>query len=526
MPIPFNELNLSEEMLRAIEDMGFSEATPIQEKTMSLIMSGKDIIGQSQTGTGKTAAFGIPCIEKISLYDKSLQALILCPTRELAMQVCEELRKLNKYKESIKLLAVYGGQPIDKQINALKKGVQIVVGTPGRVIDHINRRTLKLGKVSYVVLDEADEMLDMGFRDDIYQILEKTPETRQTLLFSATMSKEVLEISKNFLNDPQIIKTSVKELTVSAIEQYYFEVKEKAKTDALIKLLNYHRPSLSMVFCNTKKKADEVAAELKEKGISAEALHGDLKQSQRDDVMKRFRNRLINVLVATDVAARGIDVDDVDIVFNYDIPQDTEYYVHRIGRTGRAGKCGLSLTFSTGRELTRLKDIMDFAKTKIIKGKLPSRKEIEEISATELKNKIRDIILNSNLKKQKAMLDSFISEGYDALDIAAALFKLSLGEDEETLTSSDSFLESFDSSEDLPIRLFINAGKNQNIRVKDIVGSISGETGISGKDIGNISLYDDFSFVNIAPSFAEDVILGMRGKKIKGVKVNVQLTKK
>ncbi|HBA55816.1 MAG TPA: ATP-dependent RNA helicase [Syntrophorhabdus aromaticivorans] len=525
MQIPFSELNLSGYIVKAVEDMGFSEATPIQETAIPLIMSGRDIIGQSQTGTGKTASFGIPCIEKTDPSDKSLQSIILCPTRELAVQVCGELRKLGKYRESVKLLAVYGGQPIERQILALKKGVQIVVGTPGRVIDHINRRTLKLENVSCVVLDEADEMLDMGFRDDIYKILEKTPEDRQTLLFSATMSKEVLEIAKNFMNEPKMIKTSVKELTVPSIEQYYFEVKEKAKTEALIKLLDYHRPSLSMVFCNTKRRADEVALELKEKGISAEALHGDLKQMQRDDIMKRFRGRLINVLVATDVAARGIDVDDVDIVFNYDIPQDLEYYVHRIGRTGRAGKEGLSLTFCSGREMGRLRDIMIFTKTKILRGKLPSKREIEEIGINSLKDEIRDIISKGGLKKRLKIINELSLEGYDSSEIAAALLTILRGED-STETEKDSFLESFGENEGFPVRFFIDAGKKQNVRVKDIVGAISGETGIPGKEIGNISLYDDFSLVDIPQSLAPDLLTGMKGKKIKGVRVNITPAKK
>lgn len=347
--LKFENMNLSPEICRAVLDMGFEEATPIQSQAISIIMAGRDVIGQSQTGTGKTAAFGIPCLEQIDAENKKLQAVILCPTRELAIQVSEEFRKLLKYTENIRVLPIYGGQPIDRQIAALKKGAQVIIGTPGRVMDHMRRRTLKMETVKMMVLDEADEMLDMGFREDIETILIKVPEEHQTVMFSATLSPEILSLSKRFLKEPEFIKVVRKELTVPNIEQIYFDVKERTKLDALSRIIDVYDPKLALVFCNTKKRVDEVVELLQGRGYFAEGLHGDLKQVQRDKVMQKFRNGTIEILVATDVAARGIDIDDIDVVFNYDVPQDEEYYVHRIGRTGRAGRTGKAFTFCVGK---------------------------------------------------------------------------------------------------------------------------------------------------------------------------------
>lgn len=372
-------MQLSKEIYQAVLDMGFEEATPIQSQAIPLVKAGKDIIGQSQTGTGKTAAFGIPCLERIDPDDRRLQALILCPTRELAIQVSEEFRKLLKYKDNIRVVPIYGGQPIDRQILALKKGAQVVIGTPGRVMDHMRRRTLKMETVQMMILDEADEMLDMGFREDIETILVKIPEDHQTLLFSATLSPEILDITRRFQRDPEYVKIVRKELTVPNIEQYYFDVKEKTKLEALTRIIDVYMPNLAMVFCNTKKRVDDLVELLQGRGYFAEGLHGDLKQAQRDKVMQKFRNGTIEILVATDVAARGIDVDDIDIVFNYDVPQDEEYYVHRIGRTGRAGRSGKAFTFCVGKEIYKLRDIMRYTKTKIIQQKLPTLSDVEEM---------------------------------------------------------------------------------------------------------------------------------------------------
>ncbi|MDD6098422.1 MAG: DEAD/DEAH box helicase, partial [Oscillospiraceae bacterium] len=337
----FNKLNLSQELINAVECLGYAEMTEIQEKSIPLLLEGHDVIGRSNTGTGKTAAFGIPAVEQISPADShNVSVLILCPTRELAMQACEEINKFAKFKKYVKTSAVYGGASMEKQIYALKKGANIVVGTPGRVMDHIRRRTLKLNNLKTVILDEADEMLNMGFREDIETILASVPEDRQTVLFSATMPPEILAITEKYQNDPVQIHIKSAQKTVSLVEQYYFEVAMGRKTDALKLLLLAYSPASSMVFCNTKKMVDELTEQLIQAGFRAAGLHGDMKQSQRTQVMNGFKKGASSVLVATDVAARGIDVSGIDAVFNYDIPQDNEYYIHRIGRTGRAGKAG------------------------------------------------------------------------------------------------------------------------------------------------------------------------------------------
>lgn len=527
--LKFEEMNLSYDIVRAVKDMGFEEATPIQSQAISVIMEGKDIIGQSQTGTGKTAAFGLPCLEMLDPDNKGLQALILCPTRELAIQVSEEFRKFLKYKENIKVLPIYGGQPIDRQITALKKGVQVIIGTPGRVMDHMRRHTIKMNSVKYVVLDEADEMLDMGFRDDIETIMLKVPEERQTVMFSATMSQDILDLSRRYMTNPEYIKITRKELTVPSIEQAYFDVKEKTKPDALCRIIDMYNPKLSIVFCNTKKRVDEVVEQLQGRGYFAEALHGDLKQPQRDKVMQKFRNGTIEILVATDVAARGIDVDDVDIVFNYDVPQDDEYYVHRIGRTGRAGRSGKAFTFCVGKEIYKLRDIMRYTKTKIIQKKLPTLSDIEEIKTANFLERVKEVIDEGALGKYIDMVDNMVNEDdVAATDIAAALLKLSLSD----LISSDiddiniNHSELYGDAGDDIIKLFVNAGKKNKIRAKDIVGAFAGEAGIPGKSIGHVDIYDDYTFVDVPAEYAKDIIVAMKNNKIKGKKVNIEIAKK
>ena len=368
--VRFDELNLYPQVLRAIKEMGFEEATPIQSRAIPAVMSGADVIGQAQTGTGKTASFGIPVLHKVDVNSKKTQVLILSPTRELAIQVCEEIRKLAKYMHGIKVLPVYGGQDITRQIKALKGGAQIIIGTPGRVMDHLRRKTIRCDAVNTIVLDEADEMLNMGFREDIETILEYIPqEGRQTVLFSATMPKPILDITKKYQHDAVNIKVVKKELTVPSIEQYYYDVKRKDKTEVLTRLLDYYNPKLSLVFCNTKKMVDELTDALKDRGYLAEGLHGDMKQVQRDRVMKAFRSGRVEILIATDVAARGIDVDDVEAVFNYDIPQDDEYYVHRIGRTARADRDGIAITLVSEKDIRLFAQIERFLEKEIQKNR-------------------------------------------------------------------------------------------------------------------------------------------------------------
>lgn len=518
----FEELNLSKELLRAVNDMGFEETTPIQSQAIPFIYEGRDVIGQAQTGTGKTAAFGLPLVDMVDPNDKSQQAIILCPTRELAIQVAEELKALSKYKEGIKTLPVYGGQPIERQIHALKNGVQIIIGTPGRVMDHMRRRTIKLKNTKMVVMDEADEMLDMGFREDIEKILEDTPKTRQTLMFSATIPKPILELADKYLSNPQLVRVVHKELTVPSIEQYYFEVKEQDKVEALSRLIDFYNPNLALVFCNTKKRVDELLEQLQARGYSAEGLHGDMSQAQRDRVMAKFKNGAIDILVATDVAARGLDVDDVDVVVNFDVPQNDEYYVHRIGRTGRAGRSGKAFTLATGKDAYKLKDIQRYANTRIMRRGIPSLFDVEETRVSLIFDKVKQTIDEGGLAKYTQWIEKQMEDEYTSLDIAASLLKMALGkngEDEEE-NLGPSFENSGESSE--MTRLFINIGKNQKVRAKDIVGAIAGETGMPGKLIGSIDIYDKFTFVDVPSEYASDVLCTMKNNQIKGKKINIE----
>lgn len=523
----FEYLNLSKEIQHAISDMGFEEATPIQSEAIPVLLKGKDVIGQAQTGTGKTASFGIPIVEMIDSHLKNVQALVLCPTRELAIQVSEEIRELLKYKKNIHIVPIYGGQSIDRQIKALRLGVQIVIGTPGRVIDHINRGNLILDKIKIVVLDEADEMLDMGFRDDIERILKSVPKERQTIMFSATMPKQILDLSKKYLNHPEHIKVIHKELTVPKVNQYYIELKQNMKLEVLSRLIDINNPKLSLVFCNTKRGVDDLVSHLQARGYFAEGLHGDMKQQGRDKVMSKFRKGKLELLIATDVAARGIDVDDIDVVFNYDMPQDDEYYVHRIGRTARAGRTGQAFTFVVGREIRSIKEIERYTKTKIIRQQVPSLKDVEEVRTNILIEQIKESIdKGDDLKRYSSIIEKLISEDYTSFDIASGLLKLIMNDEKNNDTASD--FEEFKGNQrtngdENMTRLFINIGKSQNVKPGDFVGAIAGEAGIPGNAIGSIDIYTNFSFVNVPEKYAERVIKKMNKNKIKGKKIAVQI---
>ena len=396
----FDEFQLSPEVIRSINEVGFETATPIQEETIPLAIDGKDIIGQAQTGTGKTAAYGIPIIENTQIDGHGIQAIVLTPTRELAIQVAEELNKLGHHK-GIRTVPIYGGQNIDRQIKALKKNPHLIAATPGRLLDHLNRKTIAFDRLKTVVLDEADEMLNMGFIEDVEFILSKMPETRQTLLFSATMPKQIQTLAEKFMNDPHVIKIKAKEMTVENIEQYYIELQEKKKFDALCRLLDIQSPELAIVFGRTKKRVDELAEALIKRGYFAEGIHGDLTQTKRDQVIRKFKDKTIEILVATDVAARGLDISGVTHVYNFDIPQDPESYVHRIGRTGRAGHAGLAFTFVTPRERGHLKMIEQVTKKKIVKQPIPTYQEllvgrrqaaIEKLLITAEEGKIQEYV--------------------------------------------------------------------------------------------------------------------------------------
>lgn len=428
---------LDNRIVRAIREMGFEKLSPIQEQAIPYLLQGEDIIGQAQTGTGKTAAFGIPAIQHINPDVKKLQTIILCPTRELAIQAAEELRKIAKYMHGIKVLPVYGGQDISRQIAGLR-GVQIIVGTPGRVMDHMRRRTIKLDLVNMVVLDEADEMLNMGFREDMELILGQIPGEHQTALFSATMPKPILEITDRFQNDAKLVKVAAQELTIPLVSQKFYRVKKQDKDAACVRLLEYYQPKLTLIFCNTKKKVDELSDLLKEQGFQAEGLHGDLSQAQRDAVMKRFRNGGTSILIATDVAARGIDVDDVEAVINYDIPQDIEYYVHRIGRTGRAGRKGRSFTFANSREIYKIREIERVCHTTITEKKLPGAAKVLKAKADKYLNKAWELHEHEDIELMKSFLQRKMEEeGCDALELAAAMLKLQVGDKGEEIAADE-----------------------------------------------------------------------------------------
>lgn len=538
--IRFEELDLDARILRAITDMGFEEASPIQAQSIPLELEGLDVIGQAQTGTGKTAAFGIPLLQKVDPENKKLQAMILCPTRELAIQVSEEIRRLAKYMHGIKILPIYGGQEIGRQIRSLKDGVQVVIGTPGRIMDHMRRKTVKLDWIHTVVLDEADEMLNMGFLEDMETILGALPEERQTVMFSATMPPAIAQIAKNFQKDPQLVKVVKKELTVPRVTQYYYEVKPKNKTEVMCRLLDLYDPKLSVVFCNTKKQVDELVQELQGRGYFAEGLHGDLKQEQRDRVMRGFRSGSTDILVATDVAARGIDVDDVEAVFNYDIPQDDEYYVHRIGRTGRAGREGKAFSLVVGREVYKLREIQRYCKTKIVPQPIPSINDVTVIKAEKFLDQAGEMLQDSDLERLVQIVEKrVLEEEYTTLDLAAALLKMLMGEAgeeimEETLPLRA--LEDLDEENrrsrgrggrygkrgDDSARLFINIGKNQGIRPGDILGAIAGESGMPGRMIGSIDMYDSYTFVEVPREQADIVLKAMKHAKIRGKNIRIE----
>lgn len=417
----FNELNLRQEILRAISELGYETATAIQSRSIPCILNGQDVTGRSSTGTGKTAAFGLPIVQRISEKPERSSVLILAPTRELAVQITGEIRKYAKYLPDISTACLYGGQPMDGQIRALKKA-RIVVGTPGRVMDHIRRRTLKLNNLKTVVLDEADEMLNMGFIDDIRTILENAPKERQTILFSATLSPEILNITQEFQTDTAFIQTVKKQKTADKIKQTFYYIPAAQKTDALMLLLEDMKPSKCLVFCNTKKGVDELAEELSQRGYSALALHGDLNQRQRNQVMKDFKSGRKKCLIATDVAARGIDVDDIEVVYNYDVPQELEAYVHRIGRTGRAGQEGVSCTLVCGKgQLRHLRQIEAYIQTDIQEEQLPSKEQIREKQLNKFSEELTEISAEDIPSYWVSMIEELTDNGVSSEIIAAYL---------------------------------------------------------------------------------------------------------
>lgn len=509
----FEDFSLSKETMKSISEIGFEEPTPIQAAAMPRVLEGLDIVGQAQTGTGKTAAFGIPIVEKMHK-SRNPFALILEPTRELAMQVAQEINRIGKYRK-ITVLPVYGGKSIDTQIKALQRGVNVVVGTPGRIIDHINRKTLSLSELQMVVLDEADEMLNMGFIEDIEIILKTTPAERQTVLFSATMPQPIMNIAKRYMRNPEKIRVNAKDLVVPKIKQVFYEVREGDKINALGRLLDVEDPQLAIVFCHTKREVDDVAMQLEQMGYNANALHGDFTQARRDEVMTKFKKGMLDVLVATDVAARGLDIDNVTHVINFNLPQNPDSYIHRIGRTGRAGKAGMAITLVSPREYRGLKLIEKTAQTVIGKKKLPSSEEVAQAKERKVERELAEIITEDKHQGYLRMVREMAGAG-NLEDIAAAALFAAYG------SMQDKPVEEIYGGKSNMVRLFMTIGRMDKIQVADIVKSIASEANIPHGKIGNIAVLDKYTFVEVPEELADKIIRSVDDMMMKGRRVKVK----
>ncbi len=568
----FTELGLSAEILKAVDKMGFEEASPIQTAVIPVAMSGRDVVGLSSTGSGKTAAFAIPAIEGVDPRTRGVQVLVLCPTRELAVQVAEEMGKLAHFKRGVTGVPIYGGQSYERQFRALAAGVQVVIGTPGRVMDHMERGTLKLDALKLVVLDEADRMLDMGFREDIEKILSTVPETRQLFFFSATMPRAIQDLIKRYSRDPAWVKIEAVAQNAPQVEQIYFEVDRRSKIEALTRLIDVHDFQYGIIFCSTKVMVDDLEEHLHSRGYATDRLHGDISQAQRDRVMQKFRERKFEFLVATDVAARGLDVDDLEVVFNYDLPNDAEDYTHRIGRTGRAGKSGRAFTFVSGQEIYKLQSMMRWAKLNIRRGKIPSLDEVEEARTNVFFERIRTTLEAKEFRPHDRMIDRLLDQGYASTDICSALIHLLQGENaakpakegeapkggekpkkpaptwakevaEKPMSGAGVGAGAEDaksagrlpalreekgkkSKYERPARtgrepgmstLFLNVGRKQLVTPADIVGKISGVMRMSADVVGAIDIHQRHTLVDVAEAEAPAMVKKLAGVKIKGV---------
>ena len=513
----FATLGLKESIVHAISDLGFTKPSQIQEQSIPVTLSGADLIGQAQTGTGKTAAYSLPILTKMS-NKNGIKALILAPTRELAVQVKDEMNRLSKY-DKVDILAVYGGDSIDRQIKALKKGVDIVVGTPGRMLDLIKRKCLHLDNVEFLVLDEADEMLNMGFIEDIESILSHTPEERQTLLFSATMPEPIAKLAKRYMKpDAQLVSVKKSSLTVSKIEQNYFMINNKHRLEALCRLLDLDNPSSAIIFCRTKRGVDELVQELQSKGYMVEGMHGDMTQAHRLTTLNKFKEGTLNLLIATDVAARGIDVDGVTHVFNYDLPQDVESYVHRIGRTGRANREGTAYSLVTPKDFSMLKQIQKVTKSAITQKPIPTAEQIKSKKFNDIIKEVTETINTGDLTKFMPNAIELI-ENNDPLSVVAALMKMKY-DNESVFDYSSNKLES-PKKED--VRLFFSVGKRDGLTPKVLINYIKDKTRINASTIGQIDLMENFSFVSVDESVSKKILNKCPGGKINKKKVNVEV---
>jgi ATP-dependent RNA helicase DeaD len=566
----FTELGLSPELLKAVDKIGFEEATPIQSAAIPPLMEGRDVVGQSQTGSGKTAAFAVPAIERVDPSIAATQVIILCPTRELAVQVAEEVAKLALFKKGVRELPIYGGQSYQRQFRGLQQGAHIVIGTPGRVMDHLDRGTLRLDAIKMVILDEADRMLDMGFLDDIKKILSHAPPTRQTVLFSATIPRPIQELIKTFTRDPVNLHIESQSLSVPAIDQTYYEVDRRSKLEVLCRLIDLHDIKFGLIFCSTKMMVDELTEHLAARGYGADKLHGDMTQALRERVMGKFRKRAIEFLVATDVAARGLDVDDIEVVFNYDLPHDGEDYVHRIGRTGRAGRAGRAITFVAGREIYKLQNIIRFTRGRIRRERVPSEDEVEQKRANAFSESLAETLRGGEYQRHDALIGQLLDEGHTATDIASALIHLLGAEKPRSDTRAeppapdlsnrpppferrghreerpahgsprgeraprkgrpsrepssgpaapeDRFGREVSAISDEPgmLRLALNVGREHRIGPADIVGVMVNLGKLPKAAVGAIHLFPRQSFVDVSDEHANRLMKKLNGIRFKG----------
>jgi len=514
----FDELGLNESVLHAIQDLKFEHPSDIQQKAIPVVLEGFDIIGQAQTGTGKTLAFGAPILSRMEKGNGKIQAIIMSPTRELAVQVSEELQRIAKH-ERIKILPIYGGQSIDRQISALKRGVDIVVGTPGRLLDHIRKGTLKLANAKFLVLDEADEMLNMGFIEDIESIISNLSEDRQTLLFSATMPRAIKILSKKYMHpDTKVIAIEKKSMTVSKTKQYYYEVNSKNKFESLCRILDVDAPKTCILFCKTKKGVDELVEALQPRGYTVDGMHGDMKQSQRMNTLKKFKDGNLNFLIATDVAARGIDVDDITHVINYDLPQDTESYVHRIGRTGRAGKEGIAYSLITRREASAIRQIERDTKSVITKKAVPSIPDIFAAKSDTILKTIK-LTLTENLYDNFVPLGKTLTDEFGAEDVAASLIKI-IFDKEINYNYADDTVSTADN-----VRLFLSIGRMDEVMTKDIIAFLAETANINKNELGRIDILDKFSFLDVPENLVDAILRKSSGQKLNKRKVNIEVAK-
>ena len=559
----FAELGLSAELQKAVAQMGFEEASHIQSQAIPALLAGSDVVGQSQTGSGKTAAFAIPAVERVDAHLRAPQVLILCPTRELATQVAEEVAKLAHFKRGVREIPIYGGQSYDRQLRGLRDGAQIVIGTPGRVLDHLDRGTLKMDQVKMVILDEADRMLDMGFVEDIREILKQAPEKRQTVFFSATVPRPIQELIRTFTKNPVNVTIEAQALTLPAIEQVYYEVDRRAKLDVLCRLIDWQDIKFGIIFCATKMMVDELTEHLAARGYSADKMHGDMTQAMRERVIAKFRKRGLEFLVATDVAARGLDVDDIEVVVNYDLPHDGDDYIHRIGRTGRAGRSGRAITFVSGRELYKMQNIIRFTKAKVRRERVPTEEEVEQKRADSFYDTLRKTLEEGQYEKQDALIGRLLDQGFNATDIASALIHLYSGETgqpepvrqerapisrrEDSYARSD-FRERPPRDERLErrpmsagtglkadrtagevshepgmTRLILGVGREHHIQPGDVLGVIVGITKLPKETVGVIRLQPKQSFVDVADEHAEQIVSKLNGIQFNGRKLWAKL---